>query len=154
MEDAAGMSAALRRDGRRVMQAGSVLFLLSLLVGLAVQAFAAPRIALSTHLLGLMQGTFLIAVGGIWPLLRVSRFLSHLTRYLLSYGCVAAWLANLLGALWAAGQTMIPIAAGTARGTTLQENVIRVMLISSALTLVASVSVLVWGLGGTDATER
>lgn len=30
----------------------------------------------------------------------------------------------------------------------------RVLLISSALTLIVSVSVLVWGLGGTDATER
>lgn len=30
----------------------------------------------------------------------------------------------------------------------------RVLLISSALTLIVSVSVLAWGLGGTDATER
>jgi len=80
--------------------------------------------------------------------------MSRLARYLVSYGCIAAWLATLLGALWAAGQTMMPMAAGAARGSAVQEAVIRVLLISAALSLVAAVSVLAWGLRGTDAADR
>jgi hydroxylaminobenzene mutase len=44
-----------------------LLFLLALFVGLAVPKFALPRLALSTHLLGIMQGTFLLVAGSLWP---------------------------------------------------------------------------------------
>jgi hypothetical protein len=54
-----------RRYGRRLQQVGAGLFLLGLLVGLAVPRFALPRLALSTHLLGLMQGLFLLVAGGV-----------------------------------------------------------------------------------------
>jgi hypothetical protein len=37
------------RQAHRLLQVGSVLFLLALLVGLAVPHFAVPRLGLSTH---------------------------------------------------------------------------------------------------------
>jgi len=43
------------------------LFLIGLLVGLAVPVFAVPRLALSVHLLGLMQGLFLSVVAFSGP---------------------------------------------------------------------------------------
>ncbi|MBK6515412.1 MAG: hypothetical protein IPG04_15140 [Polyangiaceae bacterium] len=61
------------RYGRRLQQVGAGLFLLGLLVGLAVPKFTLPRLALSTHLLGLMQGLFLLVAGGLWPRLRFLR---------------------------------------------------------------------------------
>lgn len=60
------------RQGHRLLQAGMLLFLFALLVGLVVPTFAMPRLGLSTHLLGIMQGVFLMVLGLLWPRLRVS----------------------------------------------------------------------------------
>lgn len=61
------------RDGQRLLCVGALLFLFALLVGLAVPGFAVPRLGLSTHLLGLMQGTFLLVAGLLWPKLKLTR---------------------------------------------------------------------------------
>jgi hydroxylaminobenzene mutase len=144
------MNDARDRDGHRLLQLGAALFLLGLLVGLAVPRFAVPRLGLSTHLLGIMQGTFLMAAGTFWPRLRLTRMGSLAGRSLASYGCLAAFTANLLGAVWGAGQSMVPMAAGAARGTVLQEGAIRVLLTSAALSLIATAVIILWGLRGQD----
>ena len=47
------------RQGHRLIQVGVSLFLIALLTGLVVHRMPLPRLALSAHLLGIMQGTFL-----------------------------------------------------------------------------------------------
>ncbi len=135
-----------RPVGHGLIQVGALLFLLALLVGLGVPRFAVPRLALSTHLLGITQGTFLMVVGLLWPRLALPPRASFLGRCFAIYGCVAAWTANLLGAIWGAGHEMVPLAAGVARGTFLQETVIRVMLMSAAVTLIVTAVLFLWGL--------
>ena len=146
------MEEEARRRGHRLLQVGSLLFLLALLVGLAVPRFAVPRLGLSTHLLGLMQGTFLMVLGLVWPRLKLSGAQSRVGFVLAVYGCLAAWLANLLGAVWAAGNTMLPLAAGAARGSEFQEMVIRVLLVSAALSLIVALTLTVWGLRAISVT--
>jgi len=136
----------LRRDGHRLLQLGALLFLLGLLVGLGVPRFTVPRLALSTHLLGIMQGTFLMVVGLLWPRLRFTRSSSRIGHGLAIYGCLAPWTANLLGAVWGAGNSMLPMAAGGARGNAFEEGAIRVLLVSGALSLVAMAVLILWGL--------
>jgi hydroxylaminobenzene mutase len=136
----------LRRDGHRLLQAGGLLFLLGLLVGLGVPRFAVPRLGLSTHLLGIMQGTFLMVAGLLWPKLRLARSASRTGSALAIYGCLAAWTANLLGAVWGAGNSMLPLAAGAARGNPFQEGAISVLLVSAALALVVAAILILWGL--------
>jgi hydroxylaminobenzene mutase len=132
--------------GHRLIQLGALLFLVSLLIGLAVPVFAVPRLALSVHLLGLMQGLFLMIAGILWPRLALARGASNAAFWLLAYGCVAAWTANLLGAIWGAGNSIVPIAAGAARGSDLQETVIVVMLRSGGASLIVGTALLFWGL--------
>ena len=48
------------------------LFLLGLLVGFVEQEFTNPRMGLAAHLEGVMNGTFLVALGAIWKEIRVS----------------------------------------------------------------------------------
>lgn len=129
-----------------MLRVGILLFLLALFVGLAVPRFAVPRLALSTHLLGLMQGTFLLVAGSLWPKLNLSRAVSRVGSYLAVYGCVAAWTANLLGALWGAGNSMLPIAAGQARGNIIQERIIAMSLGTAAVSLIAMAIIIAWGL--------
>jgi (hydroxyamino)benzene mutase len=146
MNESLDIPEGLRRDGHRLLQAGSLLFLFGLLVGLGVPRFTVPRLGLSTHLLGIMQGTFLIVGGLLWPNLRFTRSVSRIGHGLAIYGCLAAWTANLLGAVWGAGNSMLPMAAGAARGGPFQEGAIRVLLVSAALALITVAILILWGL--------
>ena len=134
------------RHGHRLLQLGISLFLLALLVGIAVPRFAVPRLALSVHLLGLMQGLFLLVLGLLWPRLTFTPRLATIAFWLAVYGCLGAWTANLLGAIWGAGNTIVPIAAGHARGSDLQEGIINVLLRTAAVSLIATAGLVLWGL--------
>ena len=58
--------------GRRLMWWGMVIFLLGLIKGLIQNNLANPRMGLSAHLEGLMNGTLLVAVGAIWSHIHTS----------------------------------------------------------------------------------
>lgn len=142
------------RRGQRLLQAGILLFLLALLVGLAVPGFAVPRLGLAAHLLGIMQGTFLMVIGLVWPRLKLTSAVSRLGSWLALYGCFAAWTANLLAGLWGAGNTMLPMAAGQARGSALQEAIIATGLRTAAVSLIAAAIVILWGLRAPAVDQR
>lgn len=142
MDDAA----AARRQGHRLLQVGAALFLLALFVGIAIPAFAVPRLGLATHLLGITQGIFLLVLGLVWPRLALAPGKARVGHGLAIYGCLAPWTANLLAAAWGAGSSMLPMAAGGARGSDLQEAAIRVLLVSGAVGLVGTMALVVWGL--------
>lgn len=134
------------RRGHRLLRAGVALFLLALLVGLAVPRFAIPRLGLATHLLGVMQGILLMVAGLLWPRLELTPGLSRAGCWLALYGCFAAWTANLLGGAWGAGGSLLPLAAGAARGSALQEAVIAIGLRTAAVSLIGAAVVILWGL--------
>src|SRR5687768_13081990 len=95
------------RQGHRLLQVGMLLFLLALLIGVVLPSFAVPRLALSAHLLGLMQGLFLAVVGLFWPRLELPPAASRAAFWLAVYGCVAPLTANVLAAIWRAGNTLL-----------------------------------------------
>ncbi len=134
------------REERRLLQAGMLLFVLALLVGLIVHKFTVPRLALSAHLLGIMQGLFLMVMGLLWPRLALARAWSRIALVLILYGCFIALSANLLGAIWGAGNTMLPFAAGQARGSVLQERILTVGLRTAAASLIAGSLLVLCGL--------
>lgn len=134
------------RQAHRLFQVGILLFLLAALVGLAVPHFAVPRLGLSAHLLGILQGIFLVVIGLLWPKLRLSSAIFRLVYWLLIYGCFAALTANVLAGVWGAGNSMLPIAAGSAHGSLLQEGIITISLRSAAVALVTALILILWGL--------
>jgi hydroxylaminobenzene mutase len=143
----------LVRHGHRLVQLGMFLFLLAMLVGMFVPRFAVPRLGLSTHLLGIMQGIFLMVIGLLWGRLRLTPVKSRIGVILAVYGCFAAWAANLSAAIFGAGNSMLPIAAGQAHGSWLQEAMIAVALRSAAVSLIAVAILILWGLRRRDVAE-
>ncbi len=139
-----------QRQGHRLIQIGCLLFLVALLVGIMVPSFAVPRLGLSTHLLGITQGIFLMVIGLVWPRLRVTRAIGRTGMFLTVYGCFAPWTANLLAAMVGAGNSLLPLAAGEARGSSLQEGIIAILLRSGAVSLIAALLVILWGLRGVN----
>jgi len=132
---------------------GAVLLLLGLFVGLGIPHFAVPRLALSAHLLAMMQATLLMVLGLVWPRLQLRSGQSRVGSGVAIYGSLAAWLANLLGATWGAGAPMMPMASGGARGTAAQELLIRALLVSAALSQLVLALLVLWGLRGPTDTD-
>jgi len=93
-------SALSLRQAHRVRQAGILLFLLALLVGLAIPQFAVPRLGLSAHLLGLMQGNFLVVLGMLWPQLKLTPATARVGFWLVHYRFFAAWAVNVAAGVW------------------------------------------------------
>jgi hydroxylaminobenzene mutase len=55
-----------------MLQHGVLLLLIGLLTGLAVPALSVPRLGVSAHILGVIGGLLLIALGLLWPQLRLA----------------------------------------------------------------------------------
>ena len=85
-------------------------------------------------------------LGLLWPRLRLGEQVSGVACSLAVYALFMGWLMPLLGAVWGAGSTMLPIAAGAARGTPLQESIIAAGLMTSAVAILALCLVILWGL--------
>ncbi|HEU0033574.1 MAG TPA: hypothetical protein VFQ53_23240 [Kofleriaceae bacterium] len=135
---------APRAPGHRLLQLGCGLFVASLVLGLLVPVFPSPRRATSAHVLGIVQSLWLVATGLVWPRLALSRRQAAIAAGLVVYGCLAAWLANLLAAAWAAGGATLPLESHA--GSAAQELVIAIGLRSSVPPLVGSALLILWGL--------
>ncbi len=140
------MEPSSSRQAQRLLQTGITLFLFAALLGLAVPHFSVPRLALSAHLIGILQGIFLVVDGLLWPRLSLSSLQSRMAFWLLIYQSIAAPLANLLAGVWGAGHSIIPMAAGAAHGSAAQEAVINVGLRSAGAALIVALALILWGL--------
>jgi (hydroxyamino)benzene mutase len=132
--------------GRRLLQLGMVLFLLGLITGLVVPAAANPRMALASHLEGLLNGIFLLVLGLIWPKLYLSAAMLKLTFWLAIYSSFSNWAATLLAAFWSAGSAMMPLAGQGHTGTPSQELVLKILLVTLSLGMIVQCALLVFGL--------
>lgn len=131
--------------GRALMCLGVFLFLLGLFTGFAVPALAQPRMGLSSHIEGVVNGLFLIVIGLVWPHLALNRLWAGTAFGLLVYGAFANWFATLLSAWWGAVGSM-PLAGGGAHGSPLHEHIVFALLVSLSLAMVAGCIVLLAGL--------
>lgn len=132
--------------GQRLLLLGMILFMIGLLTGFVSGTFENPRMGLSAHLEGLMNGTFLAVLGLFWHRLALGAKASLAAFWLVVYAAYANWLGVLLGGIWGAGASMMPIAAKGLIGTPIEEGIIAFLLISISLAMVAGVGMIIWGL--------
>ena len=123
----------IKVQSNRLIFLGMLLFFLGLIVGLAVPAMVNPRMGLSTHLEGIMNGIVLILIGLIWNRLELGSRWLKITFWLLLYGSFANFIAVFIAAITGAGK-MMPIAGGK-EGTPIIEGIISFLLISLALAM-------------------
>jgi (hydroxyamino)benzene mutase len=96
-------------EARQILFFGGLLIFLSLLSGFTVHFALAPRLALSSHTVGLLQGAILIAIAGAWHLLNASPIYLKIVKYTLLIGFYGNWICYLLSGLWSAGRANYPI---------------------------------------------
>ena len=129
---------------RQLLWHGVLLFLLGLIVGFIEQKFANPRMGLAAHLEGLMNGTFLIALGAIWTEIRVSARLKTTAYWGALYGTYGNWVTTGLAAVFGTA-AMTPIAAA-GHGLPWQEFLVTFGFGSVGIAILIAVSVILRGL--------
>ena len=136
----------LSRQGHRMLQIGVGLFVFSAVEGFIIPHIPSPRLGLSLHTLCALQGVMLLGLGLFWPRLKLGGTAARFAFWTYLYSGLATLLPYALGALWGAGNTVIPMAAGPARGSDFQETIMLVVLISAAPPFFVSMALVLWGL--------
>lgn len=132
---------------RGLARAGVLLVLLALITGLAVPAFLNPRLAIATHLSGILDGLLLIAVALLWPMLTLSVAQARATRLLVLVGAYLNWgtlvLASILGT-----NRNTPMAGAGFGAAPWQEMTVHLLQVSMAAALLIALGLIVHGLRG------
>src|ERR1700722_3875773 len=119
--------------------AGLALFMLGLLNGLAIPRMRSPRLGLSAHLTGVQAGTFLIAVGLMWPRLSLSQAWSDVLANGLWVSMVLIWVSLLLAGVFGAGHGLA-IAGQGMTTTPARQRLVSVLLIAGSLGCLVAVA--------------
>lgn len=131
---------------RKLKLLGMILFLLGLIAGLILMNFKNPRMGLSAHLEGVMNGLFLVVAGIIWQDLQLPTRFQHILYVTLLYGTFANFGFTLLSAILGTSKTT-PIAGAGFSGTVITENFVTTGLVSVGLTMLLALALLCYGLG-------
>jgi len=121
------------------------LFLIGLLTGLAEQHFANMRMGLAAHLEGVMNGTFLIALGAVWTEVRLLPRMKAIAYWTALYGTYGNWLVTTLAAAFGTA-ALSPITGAGHRGQSWQEGLVTVGFITVGITITGSSVLILWGL--------
>jgi hydroxylaminobenzene mutase len=132
------------QSDRRLMWHGMFLFLIGLLTGFAEQRFANVRMGLAAHLEGVMNGTFLLALGAAWPRLRLSPSVKAFTYWITLYGTYVNWLITTLAAVFGTA-ALSPITGARHSGLPWQEKLVTAGFMSVGIAIVAAALLALWG---------
>ena len=130
---------------RHLMWHGMCLFLIGLLTGFAEQHFANIRMGLAAHLEGVMNGTFLIALGAIWTEVRLLPRTKAIAYWTALYGTYGNWLVTTLAAAFGTA-ALSPITGAGHSGQSWQERLVTAGFLTVGITIVASSMLVLWGL--------
>src|SRR5580704_8774454 len=132
-------------SNRRLMWHGMFLFLLGLLTGFVEQQFANMRMGLAAHLEGVMNGTFLIALGAVWFEVRLPPRTKAATYWTALYGTYMNWFFTLLAAAFGTA-VLSPITGAARSAQPWQETIVGFGLQTVGIAIVASSALVLWGL--------
>lgn len=131
-------------SNRRLMWHGMLLFLIGLLTGFAEQHFANIRMGLAAHLEGVMNGTFLLALGAAWNEVRLSPATKSIAYWTALYGTYANWIMTTLAAILGTA-ALSPITAAGHHGLPWQESLVTIGFLSVGIAIVLSSVLTLWG---------
>lgn len=134
----------MNQRAQTLLGLGALLFFMGLVSGFVVPAMMNPRMGLSGHLEGVMNGMFLIVIGVAWPKLHLTPVYQTITYWMLIYGTFANWLFITFAAIFGTN-AMTPIAGSGHQGLPWQETVVSAGLSSVGIAMVVACGLLVWG---------
>lgn len=127
------------------MWSGVLLFLLGLLTGLVERNFVNIRMGLAAHLEGVMNGTFLVALGAVWSEVKLPVAVKAAAFWIALYGAYANWLTTTFAAIWGTAAAN-PILSAGHHGLPWQESLAAAGFLSVAIAMIAASVLVLWGL--------
>jgi hydroxylaminobenzene mutase len=124
---------------------GMFLFLIGLLTGFAETHFANVRMGLAAHLEGVMNGTFLVALGAVWNEVRLSPRAKTIAYWTALYGTYVNWLVTTLAAVFGTG-ALSPITAAGRSAPPWQETLVTAGFLTVGTSIIAASLLVLWGL--------
>ena len=140
------VSGSMQTANRQMMWHGVLLFLIGLVTGMQERRFTNMRMALSAHLEGVMNGTFLIALGAIWGNVELPPRVAAAARWAALYGTYGNWLFTTFGAAFGTAAHN-PILSEGHHGKPWQERVAGAGFRSMAYSILVAVVLILFGLG-------
>jgi hydroxylaminobenzene mutase len=129
----------------QLLISGTVLFLLSLLIGFALPAVANPRMGVSAHVAGIESGITLWALGLMWQYVALPAGMQRATQLLAVLGLYAVFASLLLAALWGTSRAT-PIAGAGHQANFPREVAVTTLLASGSIASAAAIALVLWGL--------
>src|ERR1043166_7555434 len=102
---------------------------------------------LAAHLEGVMNGTFLIALGAVWMEVRLTTRLKAAAYWTALYGAYINWVATALGAAWGIA-ALSPITSAGHHAMAWQETFVTAVFMSVGLAVWGSGLLGRWGFRG------
>jgi (hydroxyamino)benzene mutase len=121
------------------------LFLIGLLTGFAEQHFTNTRMGLAAHLEGVMNGSFLLALGAVWTQVRLSSRIKGIAYWTVLYGTYGNWFVTSLAAAFGTA-ALSPITAAGHSGQPWQETAVMLGFLSVGITIITASVLVLWGL--------
>ena len=143
----------MQDQARRLLWHGVFLFFLGLITGLAIPIINNHRMGLSAHLEALLNGILLLALGCLWPQLRLSERAASAAFRLGLYGAYANWFFTLLGAILGT-KALTPQAGAGFNASALSEIVVGIGLVTLVAAMLVVCVILLTGLGGKAVTSQ
>jgi len=131
-------------SNRQLMWHGMLLFLVGLLTGFAEQHFANVRMGLAAHLEGVMNGTFLLALGAAWTEVRLSPSTKAVAYWTALYGTYGNWFVTTLAAVFGTA-ALSPITGVGHHGLGWQESLVTIGFMTVGIAIIASAGLTLWG---------
>jgi (hydroxyamino)benzene mutase len=138
---------AMPDQKRKLLWHGATLFLIGLLTGLIEQHFANVRMALAAHLEGVMNGTFLLAIGAIWNEVILTPRVKLVAYWAMLVGTYGNWVVTTLAALLGTA-ALSPITAAGLGVEPWKEVLVTAGFVIVGLTIIVATVLLMWGLRG------
>jgi (hydroxyamino)benzene mutase len=132
-------------SNRRLMWYGMFLFLIGLFTGFAESHFTNTRMGLAAHLEGVMNGTFLVALGAIWNDVRLTPRVKTFAYWMVLYGTYFNYVITTLAAVFGTA-ALSPITGAGHSGLPWQESFITVAFMSVGIAIVAAAIMILVGL--------
>jgi hydroxylaminobenzene mutase len=144
------MMAASNRD---LMRNGMFLFLLGMLTAFVEPHVTNVSMGLAAHLVGLLSGIFLIALGAIWNEVRLQPRAKAIAYWTALWGGYVNWLFTVLAAVLGTG-AVSPVLAPNRSGLAWQEGLVMAGFLSVFVAIIPSSVLVLWGLRGNRGSEK
>jgi hydroxylaminobenzene mutase len=131
---------------RRILRAGFVLFLLSLLTGLAIPVTANPKMALASHLTGFLGALSLMVLAVAWPALSRRALPARLIRYSFLSAAYANWAASALASAWGTSH-LTPLSGSGFSAVAWQEALVGFLQVGQGVVILLGSALAIYELG-------